>query len=68
MELKRKRSKKKRNDKGTICQMWEKRYNRRKSNRTREREILCLECKTGKKKPWWNWEMAMHSQRVQKAQ
>jgi len=40
MELKRKRSKKRRNDKGTICQMWEKRYNRRKSNRTRERDLV----------------------------
>ena len=25
------------------------------------REILCSKCRTGKKKPWWNWEVAAYS-------
>jgi len=41
--LERQESKEGRNDKGTVYRMWKKRYYRRK--------ILCLECRTGNKKP-----------------
>ena len=41
MELERKRSKKRRNDKGTVCKVWKKRCNCKKSIRMeKERDLM----------------------------